>query len=206
MTTVLLHGLGESPESWAPVLQVLSPEGDYRCPSLLDFLAGQKATYQNLYSAFCAYCDNLPKKFHLCGLSLGGVLALHYATQHPDRLESLVLIAAQYKMPKGLLTLQNLMFRFMPQRSFEGIGFTKQDFISLCGSTKELDFTQSLGRISCPTLVLCGEKDNANKKAASQLAQRIPGSKLVFIPKAGHQVNRDRPEELGNMILAFQLP
>ena len=202
MITVFLHGLGQTPESWEPVLQAL-PEGDYRCPSLPELAAGHKVTYQNLYAAFCAFCDTLPAKFQLCGLSLGGVLALHYASEHPDRLESLILIGAQYRMPKGLLTLQNLIFRFMPQKSFQGIGFGKQDFISLCGSTKRLDFTQDLKSISCPTLVLCGEDDKANKEAAKEISQGIPGSRLLMIAHAGHQVNKDKPEELGKVIQDF---
>ena len=202
MITVFLHGLGQTSESWEPVLQTL-PKGDYHCPSLPELVAGQKVTYQNLYAAFCRYCDALPDKFHLCGLSLGGVLALHYATEHPDRLKSLILIGAQYKMPKGLLTLQNILFRFMPQRSFAGIGFGKQDFISLCGSTKHLDFTRKLPNISCPTLVLCGENDKANTDAAKEIAQGIVGSSLLFIPQSGHQVNKDAPEPLGKTILDF---
>lgn len=202
MTTVFLHGLGQTPESWEAVLTALELS-DCRCPSLPELVSGQKPTYQNLYAAFSAYCDEIPGKIRLCGLSLGGVLALHYATEHPDKLESLVLIGAQYKMPKALLTLQNLIFRFMPQRSFQGIGFGKQDFITLCGSTKGLDFSKELANIHCPTLVLCGENDKANKDAAGEIAQGIPGSKLLLIPQAGHQVNIDQPKALAEAIKDF---
>ena len=204
MTTVFLHGLGQTAQSWEPVLRGMPQEGDYPCPNLTELVAGQDVTYQNLYAGFCAYCDTLPEKFHLCGLSLGGVLALQYAAEHPQRLHSLVLIGAQYKMPRLLLTLQNLIFRFLPQRSFSEIGFGKQDFISLCGSTKRLDFTKALPEICCPTLVLCGENDKANKEAAEEISRGIPGSKLLFVPNSGHQVNRDQPEALCKIILEFQ--
>lgn len=202
MTTVFLHGLGQTPESWDAVLAALSLS-DCRCPSLPGLVSGQKPTYQNLYAAFSTYCDCLPGKIRLCGLSLGAVLALHYAAEHPDKLASLVLIGAQYKMPKALLTLQNLIFRFMPQRSFRDIGFGKQDFITLCGSTKRLDFSKGLVTISCPTLVLCGENDKANKDAAVEISQGIPGSRLLLIPQAGHQVNMDQPEALAQAIKDF---
>lgn len=43
----------------------------------------------------------------------GGVIALQYAMEHPDRVNSLILIAAQYEMPKRLLAVQNIIFKIM---------------------------------------------------------------------------------------------
>ena len=68
---------------------------------------------------------------HLCGLSLGGILALHYATVNPDKVASLVLIGAQYKMPKKLLKVQNTVFHILPNSLFQKQGISKQDMISL---------------------------------------------------------------------------
>ncbi len=68
----------------------------------------------------------------LCGLSLGGVLALQYTIEHPEKVNSLVLIAAQYKMPAKLLKPQNSFFRFMPKSSFQQTGFGKREFMELC--------------------------------------------------------------------------
>ena len=42
--------------------------------------------------------------------------------------------------------------------------------IRLCGTMAELDLRDSLHKMSCPVLVACGEKDNANKKASKELA------------------------------------
>ena len=50
-----------------------------------------------------AECDKENEEIVLCGLSLGAVLTLNYAIDHPDKVKALVLIAAQYKMPKKLL-------------------------------------------------------------------------------------------------------
>lgn len=107
---------------------------------------GQEASYQNLYAAFSRQCQQTAEKVTLCGLSLGAVLALNYAIDHPEGVEALVLIAPQYKMPKKLLWLQNLMFRFMPESQFQETGFKKKDFVSLCQTAAVLDFTDSLGR------------------------------------------------------------
>ena len=203
MTVVFLHGLGQTPESWQPVLSQLPPEEDYRCPSLAELLEGKPVCYQNLYTALERYCSDIPGKFCLCGLSLGAVLALDYSIRHGERLHSVVLIAAQYKMPKALLAVQNWMFHLLPEKNFQGLGFGKKEFSRLCLTTGQQDLTMGLAEIHCPALILCGQQDKANKKAALGLSRRIPGSKLLLLPKAGHEVNRDNPEALAQALLDF---
>ena len=72
-------------------------------------------------------------------------------------------------MPKFLLKVQNVLFKFMPKSQFEDIGLTKKDFITLTNSMADMDFTNGLENVSCSVLVLCGEKDNVNKKAAIKI-------------------------------------
>ena len=95
------------------------------CPNLPDLVHSKEVTYDNLYAAFSDYCNQYDEPIDLCGLSLGGVLALNYAIQYPKKVRSLVLIATQYKMPKKLLKFQNLLFRFMPKSMFQQMGFRK---------------------------------------------------------------------------------
>ena len=204
MTTVFLHGLGQTAASWDETIALLPEAGDYRCPELPELLCGKEATYQNLYAALEEYCDAIPGRLTLCGLSLGAVLALDYGIHHPQKLHSLILIAPQYKMPRLLLAVQNLLFRFMPERNFQGLGFNKQDFTRLCTTTGQQDLTKDLPRICCPTLNLCGESDKANRNAAQGLSQRIPHSRLVILPGSGHQVNTDNPQALAQQISSFR--
>lgn len=202
MTTVFLHGLGQTPESWQPVITKL-PEGDYRCPSFSELLRGQEVCYEKLYAALEDYCGKIDGEFCLCGLSLGAELALHYALEHSQRLSGLVLIACQYKMPKLLLSIQNVLFRLMPEKNFHDLGFGKEDFTRLCVTTGQQDFSNGLETIRCPSLILCGEKDGANKKASLGLSRRIPGSKLFILPKSSHEVNKDAPETLAQLLREF---
>ena len=53
---------------------------------------------------------------------MGGVLALHYSIENPEKVKAAVLIGTQYKMPKGLLKFQNIAFHIMPQRMFDTMG------------------------------------------------------------------------------------
>ena len=82
MPFLLVHGLGQTPEAWEETRRLL-PFSDVHCPDLVQLLDGAPAEYSTLYQAFAAYCDALPQPLHLCGLSLGGVLALQYAAEHP---------------------------------------------------------------------------------------------------------------------------
>jgi len=198
-----LHGLGQTPLVWEKTISVLGGEGYSVCPNLVGLVRGQEAAYQNLYAAVSGFCDQFKGSIDLCGLSLGGVLALNYAIEHPEKVQSLVLIAAQYKMPRGLLRLQNALFRFMPAYVFRQTGFGKAEFLRLCKSMMTLDFSVSIRNIVCPALVVCGERDSANKKAALELADIMPNAELQIISGSGHEVNLDAPEQLARVIRDF---
>ena len=201
MTTVLLHGLGQGPESWDGTAKKLN--GEVLRPDLFAPVRGGTVTWKGIYRAFAGYCAELDRPLRLCGLSLGGVLALQYALEHPERVEALALAGTQYVMPKGLLKLQNGIFRLMPHGVFRQMGMPKGDVIDLTNSMLDLDFREALGRISCPALVLCGERDKANRKAARGLQAGIPGAELAWIPGAGHEANLDAPEALAEALRDF---
>lgn len=170
---------------------------------LFSLLNRKDATYENLYKAFSDYCDSIDEPLNLCGLSLGGICALNYAIDNPSKVKSLVLIAAQYKMPKVLLKLQNFIFRFISDSSFTDMGMSKNDFITLTNSMMSLNFDAALKNIAMPVLVLCGAKDKANKKAAESLSANIPNAKLLFVTNANHEVNKDAPKELAEILNDF---
>lgn len=203
MRQIYLHGLGQTSVSWEKTMKQLNSVDDSICPNLADLLHDENPTYPNLYTAFSKFCNNFHETIDLCGLSLGGVLSLNYALDYPEKVNSLVLIAPQYKMPKGLLLFQNILFRFMPQNMFRQTGFGKAGFLRLCKSMMELDFSKSISQITCPTLIIYGEKDSANKKAAVKLAGILKNARLQMIPNSGHEVNIDAPENLAEMLCDF---
>lgn len=203
MKRIFLHGLGQGPDSWDETVAGAGGAEDSLCLDLTRLCGAEQTSYARLYAAFSQICDGFGEPLDLCGLSLGAVLALNYAAEHSRKVNSLVLIAAQYKMPKRLLRLQNLVFRLMPDAAFKDTGFGKREFIELCATMSELDFSGALGRIACPTLVLCGERDRANKAAALALADAIGGAELRLIPRCGHEVNAEAPQELSALLSDF---
>lgn len=64
----------------------------------------------------------------------------------------------------------------------------------------ELDFIKDLKRVQCNTLVLYGEKDKVNKKAAKDLAEQIPKAEIQSVSGVGHEVNMEAPEKLASIL------
>ena len=105
MKYLYLHGLGQKPDSWDRVIKETTVSDRSASLSWAEMLEGKAATYRELYTAFSEECNKEHDEIVLCGLSLGAVLALNYAIDHPDKVKALVLIAAQYKMPKKIIEI-----------------------------------------------------------------------------------------------------
>lgn len=200
---VFVHGLGQSSSSWNETVSLLSKDIKSACISLFSAATEEKITYKNLYHTFKEYCKQETEPLNLCGISLGAVLSLNYAIDHPARVRSLTLIAPQYKMPRLLLKLQNILFLILPEAYFQKDGFTKRGLIRLTNSMLDLKFEDKLSNILCKTLIICGEKDTANKRAAISLKRKISTANLRLVKGAGHEVNVEAPQELADILNNF---
>lgn len=109
MKKILVHGSGHKATSWKKTIEYMKDNKDILCPNLYSILNGKDASYTNLYSAFTEYCNEINGKINLCGLSLGGILALNYALDFPEKVQSLILIGTPYKVPKIMFSIQNIL-------------------------------------------------------------------------------------------------
>ncbi len=173
------------------------------CPNLSSILNGKQAVYTNLYSSFSDYCNRIDEQLDLCGISLGGILALDYALDFPDKVRTLVLIGTPHKVPRIMFGIQNVIFKFLPKSAFENMEFSKKDVFDLGNSMKKLDFSKRVQNIKCPTLIICGEKDSANIKSAYYLAKNINNADLQIIENTGHVVNEENPKKLADILNKF---
>lgn len=200
MKKILIHGSGHKAASWNETISHMENSDDILCPNLVSILEGKEANYTNLYSSFIEYCGKIDGPIHLCGISLGGILALNYALDFPEKTKTLILIGTPYKVPKAAFAFQNMIFRFLPKSVFENMAFDKKDTFALGNSMKSLDFSSRVQNIKCPTLIICGKKDNANMKSAYYLAQNIKNAELKIIENVGHVVNEEAPEVLAKIL------
>lgn len=204
MKNIFIHGLGQSSKAWDTVKNELETKGiSSIVPDLFELAKVKELDYTTVYQTFNKLCESYQDKLNLCGLSLGGLVALNYAIQYPKKINSLVLIGTPFEIPKGLLKFQNIVFRFMPKAAFQNMGVSKKDFIRLSKSMAELNFMKSAAMLDCPALILCGANDKANMESAKRFHEAMKNSKLVIVEDSGHEVNKDNPNELVSVLQDF---
>lgn len=206
MINILVHGLGQNESSWNKVKELLKENKiEVETPNLFNLAKNYQLNYENLYRIFVNYCNSFKEKLNIVGLSLGGILAIDYANEYPEKVNSIILSGTPYEIPKSIITIQNIIYKFMPKKVFEQIGCSKKDLITLMDSIKNLTIPQKAPNIKCHTLIMCGEKEknNINMKSAIKLNEVIKNSKFEIIKNAGHEVNIDNPKEFANTIYNF---
>lgn len=114
MTNILIHGLGQDNQSWNNTIEYLKEKGmDTLCSNLFEITKNNSKDYKMLYSAFSNFCNNQKEKLNFCGLSLGGVLALDFVKEYPEKVNSIILIGTPYKIPKYLFKMQKFNFMWI---------------------------------------------------------------------------------------------
>jgi pimeloyl-ACP methyl ester carboxylesterase len=153
----------------------------------------------------------------LCGLSLGGLVALHAARRvHVRRL---IVCAAFDRLPatlrRGTRALA-VVARAMPRRFLHGrlVAELPEAYRTLALDeiaplrSAELSrlMWQAAGSvvdaeaITAPTIVVCGERDQANLPLCRALAERLPNATLEIVPEAGHVASLDNPDAFSALL------
>ena len=191
---VLLHGLGQSPQSWQDQVTEL-PDG---FKAVAPWLKGMRPGRDELFSVPTAADDVLA-----VGVSLGAMVAMDAAIRAPQTVEHLVLAAGQVNPPRSVMRMQRLAFSLIPARRLAAMGVEKKRFLQALDAAAQIDYRAQLGAITAKTLVLVGASDKPNRAAAEALAAGIPGARLEVVAGAGQQVNTDNPAEFNRLVYGF---
>lgn len=161
---------------------------------------------------------------HVCGLSLGAMVALPLYQQAPELVASLVLWGGQVHPNRFLITVQEALTRALPERQLIASVTTfvqrrypalvepaekaaqqtgKRNLLAATHAVGQSDLRPILPTIRVPTLVLCGSKDRFNLRAARDMSRAIPGAELGIVPKAGHIWNLEQPDLFTTTLLEF---
>jgi proline-specific peptidase len=62
------------------------------------------------------------------------------------------------------------------------------------GNLTSVEYTERLSGVAVPTLLIVGDHDEIDPELSRDMLARIPGSKLVVLPKAGHMTFVDQPD------------
>jgi 3-oxoadipate enol-lactonase len=162
------------------------------------------------------------ERFSLCGLSLGGAVAMQVAVLAPERVDLLVLActSARFGSPGGWLeraktvraagveAIVDVVFArwFTPPFRAEHAQFcgrframllaTPADgYAACCDAIATWDFRADLSRVDAPTLVLAGADDPSVPVAEVRaLVDGISGARLVVLEGAAHLANVEQAE------------
>lgn len=151
----------------------------------------------------------LPERFILVGHSFGGSICAEYANAHPERLEKLVLIATagEYPLPRianWVLRLPVGMFRPLwryRNRWDAELHVVKRMMANNMRYWKGWDL---LGRITVPTLVVTGERDNYFPRwVFEDVGATVPGAEIYDVGSAKHKVQLERHQAVNRAIERF---
>lgn len=65
MKYIMLHGLGQSSESWSDTVKVFNDDFEVLCPNLSDWLSGKTPCYDTLYRTLETYCEQFEEILEL---------------------------------------------------------------------------------------------------------------------------------------------
>lgn len=231
MNILILHGWGwpiSSPQ-WLRVKEFLEKAGYVVfLPDLPGF--GQEPPppepwgiddYVEWVKKFCEK-NNLSRIF-LLGHSFGGAIATKFSIKYPKCVEKLILIdSAGIRKKRLKKEIQKAVAHFLNKFSFLPLYgllrkiayktlFRTSDYLLTEGVMKktylkalEDDISNVFPRVSVPTTLIWGEKDNTTPlKHAYFIKENIPGAKLEIIPNVKHNPHKEAPEILVQKIVEF---
>ena len=237
---VFVHGLGGSYETWSLNLPAFAerfricaldlvgagssdkPAIDYGIPAMADFLAH-----------FLDALDGDWQHVNLVGHSLGGAIALDFASRYPERVERLVLVDSA-----GLGSEINgeVLDLIRAEPSVEGIrtelthffahqGLVQQALVeqlyqqrlqagareallatmeaAFGGNRQHIDLREILAALNDKALLVWGSEDSVIPVAHAREASHAPGSRVEVFEACGHCPHIERAEAFNQLATTF---
>ena len=229
---VFLHGVGSDKSVWRPQLDYFAGERravafDY--PGYGDSDPAFEGMSRDDYATtiYAAMTELGIARAHVCGLSLGGVVAIAMQAAWPKRIRSLILADTFAEHPDGRAIYERGIaassdLRAMAENRVDVLlaqppdakvrsevieTMARIDPAAYRVGAKAVWLAQQTDRASAirvPTLVLCGAQDRITPPSLSQaLTRLIPGAIYEAIEGAGHISNLEKPDAFNTLVGAF---
>ncbi len=165
---------------------------------------------------------------HVCGLSLGGMVAMWLAINAPERVDRLVLCCTSARLgPVSMWVERARSVRAGGTECVAGAVVERwvtpewrrahpdeserlramvaatpaHGYAECCGAIERMDLQPLLGVISAPTLVIAAERDPSTPPDhARAIATGVSGSRLQLLPDAAHLAVVEQPEAVSTLI------
>ena len=217
---VFVHGVGLTKEIWEPQVNYFK---DYST-LIYDLIGHGKTPLKKSKVSFEDFTKQLVRlikelnlnKIHLVGFSLGALIARHFASEHSDKLNSLIIHGSIYKRTEEQKRVVRNRFEVAKMnrpaskqaalRRWLSVDFSKKNpdiykkIYSILEKNKRLDFLKCyeifvnytdddkmLKKINVNTLLATGENDvGSTPEMSRNLSKMIQRSKFIEIKKGKH--------------------
>ncbi|MEU6510101.1 alpha/beta hydrolase [Streptomyces sp. NPDC046942] len=205
---VLVHGAGWGARMWHRQLTALSDTFHVVAPDLPGF--GSAPGPFSITAAVESVTETVRqvRPAHLCGHSLGAIVAAQIAAEHPDLVGRLILSGGPEIAPGATSARRLRIERHRPGWLVRILSDLpdRSGWHDLLDALQISDLSALLPRITAPTLVLCGQRDRTTLSHARQAAAAIPGAHLALIPHTGHSMPMTAPHAFHAIVRGFLEP
>ncbi|MDY6917246.1 MAG: alpha/beta hydrolase [Chloroflexota bacterium] len=235
---VLIHGIGACQRLWRLQIEPFSKHMKVVAYDVRGH--GKSSGSDERYSIklfasdLKALLDQLDiKKAHLCGLSMGGLIAQQFALDHPQAVDRLILAGTfcHLGLTGNLMigfykTLNRLVLYFIGMDRYAEMGakglfrkkeqeelrrfyleevasISKKEFLKAIDATYAFDSLCMLRHIESPTLILNAEGEKRERQQTELMCREIKDCKKEVITDAFHASNLEKPEEFNRLVLDF---
>lgn len=229
---LFVHGVGSDKSVWRPQLEHFAATRravafDY--PGYGDSDPAPDGTTRDDYaSAIISAMHELGiDRAHVCGLSLGGVVAIAMCHADASRCGSLILADSFAVHPDGRAIYERSLAAsndlramaearvdvLLAQPADPGVRAEVVETMARIDPAAYrigaeavwlADQRERAHDIRVPTLVLCGTEDKVTPPSLSrELTELIPGARYEPIDRAGHLTNLEQPDEFNTLVGAF---
>ncbi|MES2818367.1 MAG: alpha/beta hydrolase [Pseudomonadota bacterium] len=173
-----------------------------------------------------------PGPVHLVGISMGGMIGFQLGVDQPERLKSLTIvnsgpevkahspsdyleIAKRWTLSR-LFSLESIAKvlgkRLFPKPSQIELRLKierrwprndKRAYLASLDAIIGWGVREHLARLSCPTLVVTGDRDYTPVARKEAYVQELPNARLAVIEDSGHATPMDQPERFNTLLLEF---
>lgn len=169
---------------------------------------------------------------HLIGISMGGTISFQFGVDRPQLLRSLTIVNSVAEMKANtpanclMIVMRWTMSRLL---SMDTIGKTlakklfpkpeqaglrrkveerwryndKRPYLAALNAIIGWGVRERLARITCPTLVITGDRDYYPISLKQAYVDELPNARLLVIKDSRHGTPFDQPEDLNRGLLAF---
>ena len=212
---VLVHGLGVSSRYMTPLASNLARCFPVYVPDLPGFGRSEKPRrsleLRTLAEILRAWLEEVGIRSPIVvGNSMGCQIMVELACLDPRSAAAAVLLgptmdATAPHWASHILRLFEDQFReppsLVPLQAFDYLTNGPLRTVATFRKALRHDMLGRIHHLTMPTLVLRGERDEiVSREWALQLVQRLPNGSLLEIPEAGHALNYNSPERVGEHV------